>query len=106
MLFDPATFSAIGKTEFGHEIGFVQSEDFGELKAVRGDRRINVYGFVGRYNTSEKPWPAHVSIDKDNREFVHFGRDDRAGRFNKRNAISFEPDTYAELINPAYWQAL
>ncbi|AQQ02391.1 hypothetical protein B0E33_01300 [Roseibium algicola] len=106
MLFDPATFSANGKTEYGYDVGVVQSEKFGELKAVRNKYGVSVYGFVGRYRTSPKPWPAHVQISAENREMVHFGRDERSGRFNKHNAISFEPEIYAELTNPAFWEAV
>lgn len=54
-----------------------------------------VKGFVGRYQTSVKPWNASVQFKADGTMgFVNFGRDDRSGRFNKRNAISYEPETY------------
>lgn len=58
---------------------------------------IYLKGFVGRYRTSANPWLATVHLNKNNPEkvWVHFGRDDRSGRFNKSNMISYEPVTYA-----------
>lgn len=57
------------------------------------DGVIALVGFVGRYRTSTKAWPASVifSVGGDERPFVNFGRDDRAGRFNKERAIAYEP---------------
>lgn len=48
-------------------------------------------GFVGRYVTSAKAWQASVRVDADDKVWVHFGRDDRSGRFNKANMIRYEP---------------
>lgn len=68
-------------------------------KAKRwGDGTFTVQGFVGRYQTSAKAWKASVMFTAEGvLRFVNFGRDDRSGRFNKRNAISFEPETYEAL---------
>ena len=64
-------------------------------KAERDERgSIWVRGFIGRYRTSPKPWRATVSLSTSDHLYVNFGRDDRSGRFNKMNAISWEPDTY------------
>jgi len=66
--------------------------------AGRDDGRLSVDGFVGRYVTSPKPWRASVDFKADGTMgFVHFGRDDRSGRFNKQNAIAYQPETYAAI---------
>lgn len=59
---------------------------------------IYVYGFVGRYRTSSKPWRAVVSRQA-NRDYTiaQFGRDDRAGRFHKQQGITFEPSVFFAL---------
>lgn len=62
------------------------------------DGDFYVKGFVGRYQTSAKPWRASVQFKADGTiGFVNFGRDDRSGRFNKRSGISYEPETYKAL---------
>lgn len=69
------------------------------VAAARRDHRgtVSVGGFVGRYVKSTKPWRAVVSKQPGTGLFVHFGRDDRSGRFHKQNAISWEPELYAQL---------
>ena len=52
---------------------------------------IYLKGFVGRYRTSAKAWAATVSATPDGKVFAHFDRDDRSGRFNKLEGISYEP---------------
>lgn len=48
-------------------------------------------GFVGRYRTSNKAWAATVRATPEGQVFASFGRDDRSGRFNKLQGISYEP---------------
>lgn len=52
---------------------------------------IYLKGFVGRYRTSTKAWAATVRATPEGKVFAHFGRDDRSGRFNKLDGISYEP---------------
>jgi len=60
-----------------------------------GRRDISLIGFVGRYRTSQNPWKASVMFRPvEGRLSANFGRDDRSGRFNKLNAIVYEPETY------------
>lgn len=60
--------------------------------------RIYVNGFIGRYETSIKPWRASVDFNKDgNLHHVSFGRDDRSGRFRKANMISYDPELCAKI---------
>ena len=60
-----------------------------------------VFGFVGRYRTSIKPWRAYVSsgIYGNGERYTsgYFGRDDRSGRFQKMQGISWEPALYFRL---------
>lgn len=59
------------------------------------DGEIYVRGFVGRYRTSPRAWRATVCFKADGTmRYATFGRDDRSGRFNKQDAISYEPETY------------
>jgi len=62
--------------------------------AMRGDFGLHVFGFIGRYKSAGKAWNASVSLDKQGRLDVWFGRDDRASKFNKQNGISWEPETF------------
>lgn len=55
---------------------------------------ISVFGFVGRYRTSNKPWRVSMSKYADGRFFVRFGRDERSGRNQQQNGISWEPATF------------
>lgn len=57
------------------------------------ERSISLPGFVGRYRTSAKKWRASV-ISRPSSLFVDFGRDDRCGRFNKLNFITYDPEGY------------
>ena len=105
------TFQPLGVNKYGDTVGTVQIDlGFGRIVTTQARPAIvgqagsfNVAGFIGRYVTSPKPWLATVS-GFEKRLYVHFGRDDRSGRFNKANAISFEPTTYATLCNPACWE--
>ena len=101
------TFSSLGTNAYGDVVGTV-TVDLGRgslvtAKAYQSMFGINVAGFIGRYVTSAKPWLAHV-YGKGDGVFVTFGRDDRSGRFNKANAISWQPDLYAQLSNAAVWK--
>jgi hypothetical protein len=56
----------------------------------RENGRISARGLVGRYVTGTKSWPAHVETHLDGATvYVHFGRDDRSGRFSKANCLHF-----------------
>ena len=102
------SFSATGICpRFGDEIGMA-TVSFGRTQHTTFARRekdgaISLAGFVGRYLTSTNPWPASVRIYADGRVFCRFGRDDRSGRFNKQNMISFEPEIYRKLADMEYW---
>lgn len=104
------TFQSAGKNDRGTEVGTVKV-NLGirgevEAKCIRhSDGQISVAGFVGRYRTSPKPWAATV-MEFNAGVFVNFGRDDRSGRFNKQNAISWEPETYFGLIRPGHYDAV
>jgi hypothetical protein len=101
------TFISLGKNKYGYEIGTVEI-DLGRGNTVHAMAStcstggLSVAGFVGRYVTSTKPWKAHVSGMGDKLS-VWFGRDDRSGRFNKANAIRWEPALYATLSNSEFW---
>lgn len=105
-IFDPATFTATGKNLHGYEIGTVLLDDGKVATAIRYERGdIAVHGFVGRYRTSNKVWPAYV-VTMDDRIVVQFGRDDRSGRFRKEKMISYEPENYNKAhSNPSFWEA-
>lgn len=60
---------------------------------------IRVDGFIGRYRTSDRPWIASVVSWGEDDIYVNFGRDDRSGRFHKRNAISWEPELFERLTS-------
>jgi len=108
------TFKSDGVNYRGTEVGTVDIDlGFGKVVTARAivapaiglrDAGLDVAGFVGRYQTSPKPWPASVTGHGD-KLWVHFGRDDRSGRFNKLNALRWEPETFAQIANIAYWQA-
>jgi hypothetical protein len=105
------TFQPLGVNKYGKTIGTVQIDlGFGQIVTAKASTTsigqagsLDVAGFIGHYVTSPKPWLAQVS-GFGSKLWVHFGRDDRSGRFNKANAISFEPKTYATMCNPAYWE--
>lgn len=65
------------------------------VPAIKGtnDGSITAYGMTGRYVTGTKAWPANVTQRKTPEgkiwDSVTFGRDDRSGKFNKTNALSF-----------------
>jgi len=101
------TFFSLGTNAYGNVVGTV-TVDLGRgalvtAKAYQSIFGINVAGFIGRYVTSAKPWPAHV-YGKGDSVFVTFGRDDRSGRFNKANAISWQPDLYTQLTVASVWE--
>ena len=101
------TFTSLGKNEYGYEIGTVEIDlGYGRvvnaLATPESTGGLSVAGFVGRYVTSAKPWKANVS-GTGSKLSVWFGRDDRSGRFNKANAIRFEPALYATLANHKFW---
>lgn len=99
------SFIATGRNSFGDENGTVEVS--GEVrKAVRAPTgTIFVHGYVGRYRTSGKAWNASVTL-RAGQVFVMFGRDDRSSRFDKQNAISFEPETFDLHANPDFWAAI
>lgn len=97
------SFINAGWNEYGAEVGTVEVN--GKVcRAVRDSYGISVHGYVGRYRTSPKPWAAHVTSGPRG-VYVNFGRDDRSGRFNKQNAISYEPALFDTLTNAKYWTA-
>lgn len=71
----------------------------GQTRRVRAtkskrDGEITAHGMTGRYQTGTKDWPASVTQRIDPRtgkawDSVHFGRDDRAAKFQKTSAINF-----------------
>lgn len=100
------TFASQGLNAQGKQVGTVQV-DLGHGRtitapAISADNSITVGGFVGRYRTSPQPWRAFVYY-RAGSLFVHFGRDDRSGRFRKEDAISYEPDTLplSPIFSPA-----
>lgn len=100
------TFAPLGTNVRGDVVGTV-TVDLGRgatvtAKAYKDQFGISVAGFIGRYVSSAKPWVAQV---RSNGDFlsVYFGRDDRSGRFNKANAISWQPELHAQLSNAASW---
>jgi len=107
------TFQTLGVNKYGDTVGTVQIDlGFGNIVTAQARTTsigqagsLDVAGFIGRYVTSPKPWLADVS-GFGSKLRVYFGRDDRSGRFNKANAISFDPKTYTTLCNPAAWAAV
>lgn len=107
------TFQSLGVNKYGDIVGTVQIDlGYGNIVTAKASPTsigqagsLDVAGFVGRYVSSPKPWLATVS-GFEKRLYVFFGRDDRSGRFNKADAISFDPTTYATLCNPARWDAV
>lgn len=101
------TFTATGTSVYGDTVGTVQI-DLGRGNIVTAKARhgvlggLSVAGFIGRYRTSPKPWIAHIDGAAD-KLFVTFGRDDRSGRFQKQNMISWQPDLYEQIGNPKAW---
>lgn len=57
------------------------------------DESVTARGMTGRYLTGTKAWPAEVQqrVTPEGKvwDFVSFGRDDRSGKFQKTNALSF-----------------
>lgn len=58
------------------------------------DGSVRAHGMTGRYQTGTKAWPATVTQMVDPRtdkiwDFVSFGRDDRASKFQKLNGLHF-----------------
>lgn len=90
-----------GKYSWTREPGTVEVAFGGKSLTVEAfryeDGEIGLIGFVGRYRTSPKPWLASVRADKNGSIFASFGRDDRSGRFQKLQGISYEPQTYAAI---------
>lgn len=67
---------------------------------------IHLHGFIGRYQTSAKPWLAHVrNRPGSNHVSASFGRDDRSGRFNKLHSISYEPVLFDSMTLGLVWKA-
>lgn len=63
----------------------------------KSDGEICVRGFIGRYRTSPRAWRATVCFKQDGTlRYADFGRNDSSGRFNKQNAISYEPETFKQ----------
>lgn len=104
------TYVKTGENEYGTEIGDVQVDlGYGHIVTAKAhpghNGGLSVGGFVGRYVTSVKPWIAHVSGTGD-KLYVHFGRDDRSGRFNKSRMIRWEPKIYFQLVNAKFWEVV
>lgn len=104
-----SSFKKDGVTTAGRDCGTITVNLPGgpvEARAVRwNETQICVAGFIGRYRSSQKAWNACVDIFANGELFVHFGRDDRSGRFNKRNMISWEPATFTVQSRAEFWNA-
>lgn len=57
------------------------------------DGTVYALGFVGRYRTSNNAWRASLRAT-DKGTFGSFGRDDRSGRYQKMQGISYDPEAY------------
>jgi len=72
-----------GKYRFEYDHGTVEVTLERATRRVPCKRSSNgtlyVNGISGRYRTGTQAWPASVSVDERG-EFIHFGRDERAGR--------------------------
>lgn len=91
-----------GLTKYGYEVGTVEVD--GQVRrAVRKNGMVDVYGYVGRYRTGHKAWPATVAKYADGRMHVYFGRDERTGRCRQMNAVSYQPEVFDELTNESFW---
>lgn len=101
----PETFVAAGRSKFGHEVGTVEVNGQRQVAARHDDGDITVAGWVGRYRTSNKAWQATLVRRADGTSYATFGRDERSGRFNKLNGISYEPDRFPSAGRP-YWTAV
>jgi hypothetical protein len=102
------TFAANGSNVYGEIVGAVKIDlGYGRIVIAKaretGPGEFAVMGFIGRYRTSSKPWIVHV-IGKGEKLFVHFGRDDRSGMFQKERMISWEPDLYEKISNFKAWR--
>nr|WP_313665526.1 hypothetical protein [Brucella intermedia] len=86
-----------------YEVGTISAVFGGRVQTVEAVRYDNgdiaLKGFVGHYRTSRNPWRASVLFrdGASDKPYVNFGRDDRSGRFNKSNMISYEPETYRNI---------
>lgn len=65
-----------------------------EAAFVPSKRGIQLQGFVGRYRTGKKVWRATVYSFEDGRVGAIFGRDDRSGRCQKLDGISYSPEAW------------
>lgn len=100
------SFTATGETitnttrsgySYSYTPGTVEVTLRGQTRRVEAKRfdedDIVAYGMVGRYHTSTKLWPAHISSDIRNGaviEDARFGRDDNHPKFRKINNIWFK----------------
>ena len=74
--------------------GTVEAKLYGRTRrlpaCLNADGSLWVRGLVGRYQTGAKAWVAAVQVEAcGTKVWVNFGRDDRAGRFNKASGLSF-----------------
>ena len=91
-----------GKSRWSWNHGTIEIQFGGKRLTVaceQSEYGIYLSGFVGRYETSNKAWPASVTLHEDGRVSASFGRDDRSGRFHKLRGISYEPNTYAAIVS-------
>lgn len=105
-----ASFKQDGISIYDHPVGTVEvsiGNTTIEARArLHGREDISVAGFIGRYANSSNAWPASLITDgADDKLLIHFGRDDRSLRFNKRDAISYEPDVYAQIAHMRAFEA-
>jgi hypothetical protein len=93
MLINPTTFITTEIDVDGDERGTVEVTLRGQTKIVPARRfksgTLVARGMTGRYQSGGKAWPASIFL-RDNRESVHFGRDDNHPKFRKENNIWFE----------------
>lgn len=105
IIINAESFTKTGTTARGMDVGTVEVSGVVQ-KAVRSDDgRIFLHGYVGRYRSGGKAWNASI-YERAEGLVVFFGRDDRSGRFNKQDGISYEPQTFDLTANPDYWNAV
>ncbi len=104
------TFADIATPADAAEVGeFYAGVINGTVLVQIGDKSVSAYairhsasqtisalGFVGRYVTGSKNWRASVTYSRDHTH-AWFGRDDRAGRFNKNQGITWNPEAFYKI---------
>lgn len=103
MNFDYSSFKQDGYNKHNDPVGTIQGTfsnkpiECRAYKATNGG--LNVAGFVGKYRTGSKLWPAHIFVSKDNSVACYFGFDSRSGK-HQTSGTFFAPEQYFELAPP------